>query len=47
MNDGVFFQDPGQALVTDFWELTCVPEPASVMLCLIGMLGVVGLARRR
>ena len=47
MNDGVFNMDPGQALVTDCWSLVCIPEPASVMLGLIGMLGVVGLGRRR
>jgi hypothetical protein len=47
MLDGVFYQDPGQAFVVDDFSLTCIPEPASVMLGLIGMLGVVGLARRR
>jgi hypothetical protein len=45
--DGVFFQDPGQALVTDEWSLTAVPEPASAMLALFGMLGLAGVTRRR
>ena len=46
MVDGVFFQDPGQALVTDSWSLTVVPEPATVALVGIGLLAVV-CARRR
>lgn len=41
---GVFFQDPGQALVTDEWGLTRVPEPTC--LALVG-LGVAGLAAAR
>jgi hypothetical protein len=45
--DGVFFQDPGQALVTDTWSLTAVPEPASAMLGLLGALSLAGLVRRR
>jgi len=43
---GVFFQDPGQALVTDNWSLTetdsapdPVPEPATGTLMVLGLLG--------
>ena len=35
------------ALVTDFYTLICIPEPASVVLGLIAMLGLLGLVRRR
>lgn len=49
MLDGVFFQDPGQALVTDQWSLTSdgdrVPEPVTSGLVVLGLLGVA--ARRR
>jgi hypothetical protein len=42
MIDGVFFQDPGQALVTDEWSLTetSIPEPATGALVTIAALGV-------
>jgi hypothetical protein len=43
--DGAFFQDPGQALVTDQWTLTAVPEPSSIMLVGIALMGLV--SRRR
>ena len=47
MLDGVNSDvNPQSAFVDDF-SLTIVPEPASVALVLIGMLGVVGLIRRR
>ncbi len=46
MLDGMFFQDPGQALVTDNWSLTetdseidPVPEPATGTLTVLGLLG--------
>lgn len=45
MIDGVFFQDPGQALVTDQWTLTAVPEPSSMMLVAISLMGLA--SRRR
>jgi hypothetical protein len=45
MVDGVFFQDPGQALVTDQWTLTAVPEPGSAILAAVALMGLV--ARRR
>ncbi len=35
------------ALVTDYYTLTCVPEPASLALGLIGVLGFLGIGRRR
>ena len=37
----------GQAFVVDDFTLDCVPEPASVALGLIALLGLVGLVRRR
>ncbi len=37
----------GQAFVVDDFTLTGIPEPASVMLGLIGVLGLMGLVRRR
>jgi hypothetical protein len=43
LNPGV---NPQSAFVDDF-SLTIIPEPASVMLGLIGVLGLLGLARRR
>jgi hypothetical protein len=46
MIDGVFNQDPGQALVTDFWSLECIPEPASVMLVGLAVAGLAGFRRR-
>jgi hypothetical protein len=45
MLEGAFFQDPGQALVTDEWALNVVPEPSSIMLGGIALLGLV--SRRR
>lgn len=45
MLEGVFFQDPGQALVTDQWSLVAVPEPNSVILGAIALMGLV--SRRR
>ena len=50
MIDGAFFQDPGQALVTDQWSLTTrddvpVPEPATGILTITGLLGLA--ARRK
>ncbi len=48
MVDGLFNTDPSQSAFVDDFSLTkTVPEPASVMLGLIGVLGLVGLARRR
>jgi hypothetical protein len=44
MIDGVFFQDPGQALVTDQWTLSAVPEPSTALL---GVVALLGLASRR
>ena len=43
LNPGV---NPQSALVDDF-SLTIIPEPASLMLGLIGTVGLLGLARRR
>jgi hypothetical protein len=37
----------GQAFVVDDFTLMCIPEPASVALGLIGMMGLLGLVRRR
>jgi hypothetical protein len=45
MIDGVFFQDPGQALVTDQWTLAAVPEPSSAILAAVALMGLV--SRRR
>jgi hypothetical protein len=36
----------GQAFVVDDFTLMCVPEPASVALGLIGVMGLLGLVRR-
>ncbi len=52
MIDGFFTMDEpvpngGQALASDNYTLTSIPEPASVMLGLIGVLAMLGLARRR
>jgi hypothetical protein len=44
--DGVFFQDPGQALVTDAWSLTAIPEPASILLVGLAMSGLLALRQR-
>jgi hypothetical protein len=41
MIDGVFFQDPGQALVTDAWSLQAVPEPSTALLGGLALLGLV------
>ena len=45
MLDGVFNQDPGQALVTDAWSLRCVPEPSTALLGGLALLGMI--TRRR
>jgi hypothetical protein len=45
MIDGVFFQDPGQALVTDQWTLAAVPEPSSAIMAAVALMGLV--VRRR
>ncbi len=45
MIDGAFFADPGQALVTDEWTLSAVPEPSTALLGALSLLGFV--ARRR
>jgi hypothetical protein len=47
MIDGAFFQDPGQALVTDSWSLTAVPEPTSLVIGCLGILSLMGLRRRQ
>ena len=52
MIDGVFFQDPGQALVTDAWSLTddasrVVPEPGTALTSGLAALGLLGFALRR
>lgn len=46
--DGVFYQDPGQALVTDEWSLTAatsIPEPSTAALWCVGLSLIA--ARRR
>lgn len=45
MLSGVFNMDPGQALVTDEWGLTAVPEPSTALLGGLALLGMI--ARRR
>ncbi len=45
MLEGAFFTDPGQALVTDEWTLVTIPEPSTVLLGGLSLLGLV--ARRR
>jgi hypothetical protein len=51
MLDGVFFQDPGQALVTDLWSLTArstaVPEPGTALTIGLAALAMLRFARRR
>jgi hypothetical protein len=51
MLDGVFFQDPGQALVTDLWSLTDgsrgVPEPGTAVTGGLAALALLGLSLRR
>lgn len=47
MIDGVFNTDPEQSAFFDDFSLICIPEPGSVVLGLIGVLGLVGLTRRR
>ncbi len=47
MVDGLFNTDPSQSAFVDDFSLIAIPEPATVMLGLIGVLGLVGLTRRR
>jgi len=47
MIDGIKNLDPSQSAFFDDFSLEAVPEPASAVLGLIGVLGLVGLARRR
>jgi MYXO-CTERM domain-containing protein len=51
MLDGVFFLDPGQALVTDQWSLTArstpTPEPGTALMGGLAALALLGSARRR
>ncbi len=48
MIDGVFNVDPRQSgFYDDFSLIKTIPEPTSVLLGLIGVLGLVGLTRRR
>lgn len=50
MLDGVFFMDPGQALVTDEWSLTArsaIPEPGTALTSGLAALALLGLAMRR
>lgn len=48
MRDGVFYKDPGQALVTDNWslEIAEVPEPSSLVLGGLGLLALLAFRRR-
>ena len=51
MLDGAFFQDPGQALVTDEWSLTddskAIPEPRTFLTGGLAAVALLGFARWR
>jgi hypothetical protein len=50
MWDGVFFQDPGQALVTDEWSLTAdtrIPEPGTALTSGLVALALLAFGKRR